>query len=257
MGESKWYWAILDGWTLTQRKLKHIFRNADSLLMSIGLPVILMLMFVYIFGGAIETGTAYINYVVPGVIITCVAYGSSLIAIDVTQDKVGGLFERFRSMAILPSSLLAGHVVGGMVRNLLATTITFLVAVLIGFRPNAGLLEWIGVIGVLALFTLSISWLFVLFGLIVKSVDTANAATFPMLFLPYISSAFVPTETMPAWLHAFADNQPLTPLIETLRGLLTGTPIHNNLWLTIAWFGGLLIISFLLATIVFKRQKSE
>ncbi|MFA1819655.1 ABC transporter permease [Virgibacillus oceani] len=257
MAETKWYWAIMDGWTMTRRNLKHIFRNAESLLMSIVLPVALMLMFVYIFGGAIQTGTDYINYVVPGVIITCVAFGSSLIAIDVTQDMTGGLFERLRSMPVLPSSLLIGHVIGGMSRNGIATTITFLVAVLIGFRPNAGPLEWIGVIGVLALFMLSISWLFVLIGLIVKSVDTANALTFPMLFLPYISSAFVPTDTMPDWLHVFADNQPMTPLIETLRGLLTGAPIDNNLWLTIAWFGGLLIISFVTATMIFKNRKSE
>ena len=139
MGETKWYWAVIDGWTMTQRNLKNIFRNVDSLLMSIVLPVVLMLMFVFIFGGAIQTGTEYINYIVPGVIITCVAFGSSLTAIDVTQDKVGGLFERFRTMPILPSSLLNGHVIGGMVRNSIATIITFSVALFIGFRPNGGL----------------------------------------------------------------------------------------------------------------------
>lgn len=257
MGETKWFWAILDGWTMTKRNLKHIFRNADSLLMSIVLPVALMLMFVFIFGGAIQTGTDYINYVVPGVIVTCVAFGSSLIAMDVTQDMTGGLFERLRSMAVRPSSLLVGHAMGGMVRNALATTITILIAVLIGFRPEAGLLEWIGVIGILALFMLSLSWLFVLIGLIVKNVDTANAMTFPMIFLPYISSAFVPTETMPDWLTVFADNQPMTPLIETLRGLLMSTPVDNNLWITIAWFVGLLIVSFISAIIVFKKRKNE
>lgn len=257
MGDTKWFWAILDGWTMTKRNLKHIFRNTDSLLMSIVLPVTLMLMFVFIFGGAIQTGTDYINYVVPGVIVTCVAFGSSLIAMDVTQDMTGGLFERLRSMALSPSSLLFGHAMGGMVRNALATTITILIAILIGFRPEASLVEWAGVIGVLALFMLSLSWLFVLFGLIVKSVDTANAMTFPMIFLPYISSAFVPTETMPDGLTVFADNQPMTPLIETLRGLLMSTPVDNYLWLTIAWFGGLLIVSFASAIIVFKKRKNE
>ena len=257
MDKSKWYWAVLDGWTMSQRSLKHIFREAESLLMSIGLPVAIMVMFVYVFGGAIQTGTEYVNYVVPGVIITCVAFGSSLIAVSVTQDMVGGLFERFRSMAILPSSLMIGHVIGGFVRNVIATAVVFLVAVLIGFQPDAGWLEWLGVAGVLTLFMFSVSWLFVVFGLIVKSVETANAATFPMLFLPYVSSAFVPTETMPSWLHAFADNQPMTPLIETLRGLLLGTPIGHNLWLTVAWFGGWLIVSFVAATIVFNRRKNE
>ena len=255
MNESKWTWIILDSWTMTQRTLKHIFRNIESLMMSIGLPIALMLMFVYIFGGAIDTGTSYINYVVPGVIVTCVAFGSSLVAVEVADDMTGGLFERFRTMPILPSALLAGHVIGGMARNGLATAITILVAVIIGFRPTAGLLEWLGVVGILALFMFAASWLFVLFGLIVKSVETANAITFPMLFLPYLSSAFVPTETMPKWLHTFAENQPMTPFIESLRSLLTGTPLHNNLWITIAWFIGLLIFSIIGATIVFNRKK--
>ncbi|GAB2559442.1 ABC transporter permease [Gracilibacillus alcaliphilus] len=257
MGESKWYWAILDGWAMSIRSLKHIFREAESLLMAVGLPVAIMIMFVYVFGGAIQTGTDYVNYVVPGVIITCVGFGSSIIALSVTQDMVGGLFERFRTMPLLPSSLMVGHVFGGFVRNVIATTVAILVAFLIGFRPEAGWLEWLGVIGVLTLFMLSISWVFVVFGLLVKSVEAANAITFPMLFLPYLSSAFVPTETMPSWLHAFAENQPMTPLIETLRGLLLGTPIGHNHWLMIAWFGGLLIVSMIVATFLFKHRKSE
>ncbi|AXF55687.1 ABC transporter permease [Salicibibacter kimchii] len=257
MSESKLYWTIIDGWTMSKRSLKHIFRESESLVMAIGLPVAIMVMFVYVFGGAIQTGTDYVNYVVPGVIITCVGFGSSIIALSVAQDMVGGLFERFRSMALLPSSLMVGHVIGGFVRNVIATTVAILVALLIGFQPEAGWLEWIGVIGILTLFMLSISWIFVVFGLLVKSVETANAITFPMLFLPYLSSAFVPTETMPSWIHAFAENQPMTPLIETLRGLLLGTPIGNHHWLTIAWFGGLLIVSMSAATILFKRHKSE
>ncbi|WP_413375975.1 ABC transporter permease [Alkalihalobacillus sp. 1P02AB] len=255
MGESKLYWALLDGWTMTQRSFKHTFRQPESLLMAIGLPIAIMIMFVYVFGGAIQTGTDYVNYVVPGVIITCVGFGSSLITVSVTQDMVGGLFERFRTMPLLPSSLMLGHVIGGFVRNAMATTVIFLVALLIGFQPNASFLEWLGVIGVLSLYMFSLNWLFVAIGLITKSVETANAATFPMLFFPYVSSAFVPTETMPTWLHAFAENQPMTPLIETLRGLLLGTPIDNNLWLTLAWFGGLLIVSFIFAIILFKRRK--
>ncbi|MBP2241793.1 ABC-2 type transport system permease protein [Cytobacillus eiseniae] len=257
MRKSNLYWSITDGWTMSQRSLKHIFREPESLLMAIGLPVAIMVMFVYIFGGAIQTGTDYVNYVVPGVIITCAGFGSSLIAISVTQDMVGGLFERLRSMPLLPSSLMIGHVTGGFIRNVIATTVIFLVALLIGFQPNAGFLDWLGVIGLLSLFMLSLNWLFVAIGLIMKSVETANAATFPMLFLPYISSAFVPTETMPVWLQAFADNQPMTPLIETLRGLLIGTPIDNNGWLTIFWFGSLLIISFIISGAIFKRRKKE
>ncbi|WP_449623130.1 ABC transporter permease, partial [Robertmurraya sp. Marseille-Q9965] len=243
MRKSKLYWALSDGWTMSHRSLKHIFREPESLLMAIGLPVAIMLMFVYIFGGAIQTGTEYVNYVVPGVIITCAGFGSSLIAINVTQDMVGGLFERLRSMLLRPSSLMVGHVTAGFIRNAMATTIIFLVAILIGFRPNAGFIDWLGIIGLLSLFMLSLNWLFVAMGLMAKSVETANAVTFPMLFLPYVSSAFVPTETMPSWLHAFAKNQPMTPLIESIRGLLIGTPIGNNLLLSILWFGSLFIIS--------------
>ncbi|KMK77999.1 ABC transporter permease [Alkalihalobacillus pseudalcaliphilus] len=257
MGEAKWLWAIRDGWTMSQRSLKHIFREAESLLMAIGLPVVVMLMFVYVFGGAIQTGTDYVNYVVPGVIITCAGFGSSLIAVSVTKDMSGGLFERFRSMPLQPSSLMVGHVIGGYIRNVLATTVVFGVALLIGFRPEAGLIEWLGVIGVLTLYMLSINWLFVVLGLLTKSIETASAFTFPMLFLPYLSSAFVPTETMPTWLHAFAEHQPMTPLIETLRGQLIGTPIENNLWLSAVWFGGLLIVSVAVASLLFRRRRSE
>lgn len=257
MRKSKFYWVLSDGWVMSQRSLKHIFREPESLLMAIGLPVAIMVMFVYVFGGAIQTGTEYVNYVVPGVIITCAGFGSSLIALSVTQDMVGGLFERFRSMPLLPSSLMAGHVIGGFIRNVIATTVIFLVALLIGFQPNAELLEWLGVIAILSLFMFSLNWLFIAMGLIMKSVETSNAATFPMLFFPYVSSAFVPTETMPTWLHAFAENQPMTPLIETIRGLLIGVPIGNNLLLSILWFGSLLIISFIISVVIFKRKKNE
>ena len=257
MSEAKWIWALRDGWTMSKRSVKHIFREGESLLMAIALPVAIMLLFVYIFGGAIQTGTDYVNYVVPGVIITCAGFGSSLITVSVTKDMSGGLFERFRSMSLQPSSLLVGHVIGGFLRNVIATTFVFGVALLIGFRPEAGWGEWMGVIGILTLYMVSINWLFVIFGLITNNVEVANSFAFPMLFLPYLSSAFVPTETIPTWLHAFAEHQPMTPLIETLRGLLIDTPIENNHWLTIVWFGGLLIVSFIVASILFQRKKSK
>ncbi|MFD2043290.1 ABC transporter permease [Ornithinibacillus salinisoli] len=257
MSESRWYWTILDGWTMSKRSFKHIFRNPESLFLSIGLPITLMLMFVYVFGGAIQTGTDYVNYVIPGVIITCVGYGSTMTSISITQDMVDGLFERFRSMPIQPSSLLVGHVIGSFVRNIISTTLVFFVAFLIGFRPNAGLLEWVGIIAVLSLFLFAMNWLAVVFGLLAKSVESASAFTFLIMFLPYVSSAFVPTETMPTWLHAFADKQPMTPLIETLRGLLIGTPIGDNHWLTLYWFGGLLVVAIITAVVLFKRRKQE
>lgn len=257
MGDSKWIWALRDGLTMSKRSLMHIFRDVESLLMAIALPVSIMLLFVYVFGGAIQTGTDYVNYVVPGVIITCAGFGSSLISVSVTKDMSGGLFERFRSMPLQPSSLLVGHVVGGYLRNMIATLAVFIVALLIGFRPEAGLLEWLGVLGILTLYMISINWLFVVLGLLTKNVETAGAFTFPMLFLPYLSSAFVPTNTMPAWLDAFSKHQPMTPLIEALRGLLIGTPIDYNLWLTILWFSGLLVLSYIAATLLFRRRKNE
>ncbi|WP_281202977.1 ABC transporter permease [Cytobacillus kochii] len=257
MGDAKWIWALRDGLTMSKRSLMHIFRDVESLLMAIALPVSIMLLFVYVFGGAIQTGTDYVNYVVPGVIITCAGFGSSLISVSVTKDMSGGLFERFRSMPLQPSSLLVGHVVGGYLRNMIATLAVFIVALLIGYRPEAGLLEWLGVLGILTLYMISINWLFVVLGLLTKNVETAGAFTFPMLFLPYLSSAFVPTNTMPAWLDAFSKHQPMTPLIEALRGLLIGTPIDYNLWLTILWFSGLLVLSYIAATLLFRRRKNE
>jgi len=247
-------WAINDGWTIFCRNLKHIFRNPESLIVSMALPIILMLLFVYVFGGAIQTSSDYVNYVVPGIIITCVGYGSATTAIGVTQDMKDGFFERLRSMPVHASALLVGHVAGSFVRNMISTILVIFVAWLIGFRPNASLIEWIGVIGMLSLFLLSLSWMAVLFGLLAKNAETASAFTFLPMFLPYVSSAFVPANTMPSWLQAFSENQLMTPFIETLRGMLIGTPIGNNDWLAIIWFGGLLIAAFIMAMFVFKKK---
>ena len=251
------FWAVQDSWTMSKRTIKHIFRNPESLLISMVLPILLMLMFVYVFGGAINTGTDYINYVVPGIIITCIGYGSSMTAVSISQDMSEGLFDRLRSMPVLSSSLLSGHVVGSYVRNMISTALVFLVAVMIGFRPEASILEWLGVIAFISLFVISVSWFSIILGLLAKNAESASAFTFFILFLPYVSSAFVPTETMPTWLHAFADNQPMTPLIETLRGLLLHTAIENNGWLSVIWFGGLLVLSVIIASLIFSyRQKN-
>ncbi|CAG9622428.1 ABC transporter permease [Sutcliffiella rhizosphaerae] len=245
---------VSDSWNLFRRNVKHLLRNPESLFVSIFLPVILMLLFVYVFGGAIHTGTEYVNYIVPGIIITCVGYASSMTAISVTQDMVGGMFDRLRSMPVHSSSLLIGHVAGSFIRNSISTILVIAVAFLTGFEANAGLLEWLAAIGILGLFLLAISWLSVVFGLLANTVETASSFTFIVMFLPYISSAFVPTDTMPTWLQAFAANQPMTPLIEAVRGYLIGTPNTNEVWLTLIWFGSLLIISFFLATAIYKRK---
>ncbi|ALS29083.1 ABC transporter permease [Paenibacillus sp. 32O-W] len=254
MEKSRLLWAASDSWVMLQRNIKHLVRNPESLFINIFLPVVLMLMFVYVFGGAIQTGTAYVNYIVPGIIIFCAGYGSSMTAVSVSQDRLGGLFERLRSMPVHPSSFMLGHVIGSFVRNAISAALVFVVAFLLGFRPEAGWLDWLGVVLLLSLFILSVCWLAVVFGLLAKSVEIASAFTFIVMFMPYVSSAFVPTDTMPSWLRAYADYQPFTPLIETLRGLLLDTDIGRQSWIAVVWFGGLLFVSYIVAMILFRRK---
>jgi ABC-2 type transport system permease protein len=231
-------------------------RNLESLLMSVILPVVLMLMFVYVFGGAIDPSGDYANYVVPGIILLCTGYGAASTAVDVARDMTEGVVDRFRSMPILSSAVLTGHVAASVARNTLATVLVIGVAFLTGFRPDAGVLEWLAVAGMLVLWVLALSWVAVCFGLIARTVEGANGFTFLVLFLPYLSSAFVPVETMRAGLRAVAANQPVTPVTETLRGLLLGTPVGSHGWQALAWCAGLLVAAFTAATILFRRRTS-
>lgn len=252
MNGSAFYWLMSDWMTSIQRSIRHIFRNADSLVTGIVLPIIIMLLFVVVFGGAVSTGTAYINYVVPGVIMTCVGYGSTTTAMIINRDITSGVFDRIRTLPIARSSLLVGHVTGSLLRNIISASLVFAVAIGIGFRPNATLSEWLAVAGLLALVILAISWLSVIIGLITKSTDAASGATFSIMFLPYLSSAFVPVETLPHWLRGFAENQPITPIIETLRGLLIGAPIHGSAKAAVIWAAGILALSFAIAMAIFR-----
>ncbi|UPK75412.1 ABC transporter permease [Nocardioidaceae bacterium SCSIO 66511] len=249
-------YALTDSRVMIVRSLRHTARNLDMMLTAVMLPVVLMLLFVYVFGGAMNTGTEYVNYVVPGIILLCAGFGASSTATSVAGDMENGIIARFRSMPIASSSVLVGHVVASVVRNLVATTLVVGVAFAVGWRPQASLVEWVAAIGMVVLFVLAISWLAAGFGLLVKSVEAANAFTFVLMFLPYVSSAFVPTETMPSALHGFAEHQPVTPIIETLRGLWMGTPIGNDAWLALAWCAGILIASYLWAAWLFRRQTS-
>ncbi len=245
-----------DGWTMFRRLQKHLYRNPEMMLVGIFLPIILMLMFVYVFGGAIATGTDYVNYVVPGIIVTCVGYGASMTASSVNLDMKGGLYDRLRTMPVRPASLLIGHVANSLVRNGIGAVLVLLVALAVGFRPSAGWSEWIGVTLYLVLFFLAVCWLAVLFGLLANNAETAGAFSFFVMFLPYVSSAFVPTETMPSWLGAFAEHQPVTPLIETLRGLLVeGGAAGGQATAAALWFGGLLIAAFASSSFVFARRR--
>ena len=239
------------------RSLRHASRDVETLLMSVILPVLLMLMFVYVFGGAIETGSAYVNYVVPGILLLAAGFGSATTAVSVCSDMVSGVVDRFRAMPISGSAMLTGHVVASLARNLLSTAVVIGVGYAVGWRPVAGPWAWLAALALVALFILAISWLSAALGLVAGSPESANAFTFVILFLPYLSSAFVPTSTMPAFLRGFAENQPVTPVIETLRGLLMGTPIGDSGALAVAWCIVVLVASWGASAVLFRRRTTR
>lgn len=243
-----------DARVMMARSIRLSVRNLDALFTALFLPVMLMLLFVYLFGGAIETGTEYVTYVVPGVILLCAGFGSSLTAVAVTQDMKGGIMDRFRSMDISGAAVLAGHVVASISRNLLSTVLVLAVAFLIGFRPRAEPLEYLAAVGILVLFVLAFSWVSAAVGLITRSAEAAGGFTFFVMFLPYPSSAFVPIDTMPTWIHGFAEHQPFTPVIESMRGLLLGTPTGSSAWLAVAWCGGILVVAVAASGYLFHRR---
>jgi ABC-2 type transport system permease protein len=245
-----------DALAMTARSIRLSLRNVDALITALMLPVILMLLFVYLFGGAIETGTEYVTYVVPGVIVLCAGFGSSLTAVAVTNDMTGGIMDRFRSMDVSGAAVLGGHVFASIARNLMSTVLVLLVGFLIGFRPRADLPDVLAAAGVLVLFVLAFSWVAAAVGVLARSPEAAGGFTFFIMFLPYPSSAFVPIETMPSWIHGFAEHQPMTPVIESMRGLLLGTPIGDSAWLAAAWCLGILAVAVTAASVLFRRRIS-
>jgi len=245
---------VSDALTMTARCVRLTRRQLDALLTSLLLPVLLMLLFVCLFGGAIHTGTRYVTYVVPGVLLLCAGYGASLTAVSVSQDMTGGIVDRFRSMDIRGSAILTGHIAASVARNTASTVLVFGVACLIGFRPHAGLPGWLAAAGVLLAFILAMSWLAAAFGLAVKTPEAANGFMFAVAFLPYASSAFVPVATMPSWIRGFASHQPVTPATETIRGLLLGTPVGTRPWLALAWCGGILAVAVIVSGWLFRRR---
>jgi ABC-2 type transport system permease protein len=239
---------------MVRRATRLSMRNMDALITSLALPIMLMLLFVYLFGGAINTGTAYVTYVVPGVIMLCASFGASLTAVAVTNDMTNGIMDRFRSLDVRGTAVLGGHVVASTARNLVSTALVLAVAFLIGFRPSASFVDWLGALGVLLVAIVALAWASAAVGLLARSPEAAGGFTFFVMFLPYPSSAFVPVETMPSWIHGFADNQPFTPLIESLRGFLLGTPVGNSAWIALAWCGGILAVSIAATGYLFKRR---
>lgn len=245
--------GLRDSRAMTVRELRRTVRSVDSLLTALILPAMILTLFVFVFGGAIQTGTDYVNYVVPGIILLCAGFGAASTAISVAQDMETGIIGRFRTMPIFRSSVLAGHVTASVARNLVASAIVVGLSIAYGFRPTASPIGWLLAIGLLVLFILAFTWVACAVGL-VASPDAANGLTFVLLFLPYVSSGFVPTDTMPTVLHAFAEHQPLTPIIETMRALLTDAPVGTNGVVAVAWCLGILAVGYTMASLAFARS---
>ena len=240
---------------LLGRSMRHITRSLDTIITVTIMPIALMLLFVYVFGGAIHTGSGqYVNYLLPGILLITIAMGISYAAIRLFTDVKSGIFERFQSMPIARSSVLWAHVLTSVVSNLVSLVIVVLVALLIGFRSGAGVLAWLAAAGILVLFTLALTWIAVIAGLSAKTVDGAAAFSYPIVFLPLISSAFVPTGTMPGPVRAFAGNQPVTSIVNTIRGLLTQQPVSTGIWVALAWCLGVLIVAWALAMAIYRRK---
>ncbi|PWS43692.1 multidrug ABC transporter permease [Streptomyces sp. ZEA17I] len=240
---------------LAARSVRISRRNTDALIMSLALPIMLMLIFVYFFGGAIRTSAlydSYVMYVVPGVILLCAGFGAATTATAVSEDMKGGIIDRFRSVDVGGTPILAGHVAASTVRNLCATAVVFGVALLIGFRPAATWDGWLLAATVLVAYIVALSWISAAIGLLARSPEAASGFTFFMSFLPYPSSAFVQVESMPSWLHGFAEHQPITPAIESLRGLLLGQEVGNTPWIALAWAGGMLAVALGASGVLFR-----
>lgn len=242
-------------WILFGRSMRHIIRSPDTIITVAITPIMMMLLFVYVFGGAIQTGTEnYVNYLLPGILLIAIASGIAYTAIRLFSDVKNGLFQRFHSMPISRSSVLWSHVLTSLVSNAISILIIILVSLIMGFRPSANILEWLAVIGILALFTLALTWLAIIPGLTAKSVEGASAFSYPLMFLPFISSAFVPTESMPVVVRAFAENQPITSIVNTLRSLLYSQPIGNDIWIALAWCVAITIIAYFFAMRAYKKM---
>jgi ABC-2 type transport system permease protein len=244
-----------DALTMSGRCLRLSRRNVEAVLTSLMLPIMLMLLFVYLFGGAIETGTdKYVTYVVPGLLLLCAGYGASVTAVSVCHDMTGGIVDRLRSLDVGGPAVLCGHVAASVVRNAASTVLVLGVGVLVGFRPHAGALDWLGAAALLLAFLVALSWFAAVIGLLAKTPEGASGFTFFVMFLPYPSSAFVPVHTMPGWIQGFATHQPVTPVIETLRSLLLGTPAGADPWQAVAWCAGILAVSVALSAALFRRR---
>ncbi|MBV8251372.1 MAG: ABC transporter permease [Chitinophaga sp.] len=248
---------LMDTSVMLGRSLRHVFRSLDTIITVTIMPIAMMLLFVYVFGGAIQTGTPkYVNYLLPGILLIAVANSIGYVSYRLFTDVQRGIFERFNSMPIARSAALWGHVLTALVSNAISLTVIVLIAVIMGFRSPAGVLSWLAVAGILAMFTLALTWIAAIAGLSAKSVDGASVIAYPIHFLPLISSAFVPTKSMPAGVRAFAENQPVTSFVEAIRALLSGQPVGNTIWIALAWSLGIMLVAYVLAMNVYKKRKA-
>jgi ABC-2 type transport system permease protein len=237
------------------RSMRHIFRSMDTIITVTIMPIAMMLLFVYVFGGAIQTGTDnYVNYLLPGILLIAIASGISYTAYRLFMDMQSGIFERFHSMPIARSAALWGHVLTSLVSNTISVVVIILVALIMGFRSPAGVLSWLAVAGILALFTLALTWIAAIAGLSAKSIDGASAFAYPIIFLPFISSAFVPTASMPGPVRAFAENQPVTSIVDAIRALLSGQAVGNGIWVALAWCAGIMLVAYIFAMRAYKKR---
>ncbi|GAA2148799.1 ABC-2 type transport system permease protein [Humibacillus xanthopallidus] len=247
--------VVHDTDVLLRRSLRHILRSPDTIITTAVTPIAMLLLFVYVFGSAIDVGSdSYVNYLLPGILLITVASGIAYTAFRLFTDVSGGVFERFQSMPIARPAFLWGHVLTSVVANLTSLVIVVIVALLMGFRTGAGVLAWLAVLGIMVLFTLALTWLAVIPGLTAKSVDGVSGFSYPLIFLPFVSSAFVPTEGMPAPVRWFAEHQPVTPIVNTIRDLFAGQPVGGEGVIAVAWCVGLLLVAYALAMRTYRRK---
>ena len=248
---------LSDTVTLTGRSLKHILRSPDTIITTAVMPIAFLLLFVFVFGGAIDTGSeSYVNYLLPGILLITVASGIAYTAYRLFLDMQSGIFERFQSMPIARSSVLWAHVLTSLVANVISLVVVVLAALLMGFRSSAGVGVWLAVAGILVLFTLALTWIAVIAGLSAKTVDGASAFSYPLIFLPFISSAFVPTETMPGPVRFFAENQPVTSIVDAIRNLFAERPVGTDIWIALAWCAAILLVAYVFAMAAYRRKIS-
>jgi ABC-2 type transport system permease protein len=246
--------AVRETTVLFGRTMKHIRRSPDTIITVALMPIAFMLLFVYVFGGAIDAGTDnYVNYLLPGILLIAIASGISYTAFRIFNDTQKGIITRLHAMPVARSAVLWGHVLTSLVSNLISVAIIVGIALIMGFRSGASVAAWLAVAGILALFTLALTWLAVIPGLTAKSVDGASAFSYPLIFLPFISSAFVPTATMPTPVRVFAENQPVTSIVETLRALLAARPVGNDIWVALAWLVGAGLVAYVFAMRAYRR----